>query len=105
MKQLAKIYTTQWITFLLALIFSFAITLPAHAAFCRTLNTHKICILSIKRSAKNHWEYRAIVSIDGVEQPLEIYNCRDRVQIRPDGSVVRFDTETAGDLICNVLKR
>lgn len=93
------------IYFLCILIFSFSITLPAQAAFCRTLNTHNICILSIKRSAKNHWEYRAIVSIDGVEQPLEIYNCRDRIQIRPDGSVVRFDTETTGDLICNILKR
>jgi hypothetical protein len=94
------------LTLILTLVFilSFAIALPARAAFCRTVNGHNICILSIKRSAKNYWEYRASVSVDGIAKPVEIYNCRDRVRIQKDGTAVPFITNDPGELICSVLK-
>lgn len=53
-----------------------AVILPAQASFCRN-SDRLICLLSIKPSAKNHWEYRAAVSIDQVTRPVELYNCRD----------------------------
>lgn len=88
----------------LVFILSFAIALPAQATFCRTVKGHNICILSIKRSAKNHWEYRASVSVDGVAKPVEIYNCRDRLRIQKDGTAVPFITDDPGELICSMLK-
>jgi len=73
-------------------------------SFCRPISDRSICILSIKRSAKNYWEYRAVVSVDGVARPLEIYNCRDRLRVRQDGKVVRFEPNDAGELICNLIR-
>jgi hypothetical protein len=89
---------------ILVFILSFTIALPAQAAFCHTVNGHNICILSIKRSAKNYWEYRASVSVDGVAKPVEIYNCRDRLRIQKDGTAVPFITDGPGELICSMLK-
>lgn len=78
---------------------------PAIAApICRMTPTHDICILSIKRSAKYHWQYRAAVNIDGQVRPVERYNCRRRVRIRKDGKVVPFETDGAGQLICTLLQ-
>ncbi len=84
---------------------SLAVALPAQASFCRNSNDHLICILSIKRSAKNYWEYRAAVSVDGVKRPIEVYNCRERVRVRQDGAVVPFEPNSPGELICNLIKR
>ncbi|GAB4198823.1 MAG: hypothetical protein Fur006_48980 [Coleofasciculaceae cyanobacterium] len=67
----------KYIAILLLLTLSFANAPPAEAALCRTSNDRLICILSIKRSAKNYWEYRAAISVDGVKRPIEVYNCRD----------------------------
>ena len=84
----------------------FAVALPAEAfTYCRNLNDRAICILRIQRSAKNYWEYRAVVSIDGVKKPMEVYNCRDRVRIREDGTVVSFRSRGIGELICSLLNR
>ncbi|NJN58329.1 MAG: hypothetical protein HC879_12930 [Leptolyngbyaceae cyanobacterium SL_5_9] len=88
----------------LVLILSFAIALPARAAFCRTVEEHEICILSIQRSAKNHWEYRASVSVDGVARPVEVYNCRDRQRTQKDRTVIPFAKNGPGELICTMLK-
>jgi hypothetical protein len=84
---------------------SFAVALPAEASFCRNSNDHLICILSIKRSAKNYWEYRAAVSMDGVKRPIEVYNCRDRTLVRKDGSVMPFESNDPGELICRFFKK
>jgi hypothetical protein len=93
------------IALLLFLVLGLAAPLPAFAAFCRHSHNHSICILSIKRSAKNYWEYKAAVSIDGVKRPVEIYNCRDRIRVRPDGTFVWFDDHGAGELICRFLQK
>jgi hypothetical protein len=89
----------------LLLTLSFAVALPAEASFCRNSNNHSICILSIKRSAKNYWEYRAAVSVDGVERPIEVYNCRDRIRVRTDRTVVPFEPNSPGELICSFFQR
>jgi hypothetical protein len=78
---------------------------PALAAVCRATQAHRVCIVSIKRSAKNYWEYRAAVQIDDVTRPLEIYNCRDRHRIRQDGRLVPFQPYGVGEVICNFFKR
>jgi biopolymer transport protein ExbD len=95
----------KFIALLLFLTLSFAVALPAEASFCRNYNDHSICILSIKRSAKNYWEYRAAVSVDGVERPIEVYNCRDRLRVRQDGTVVPFEPNDPGELICSFFQR
>src|ERR687885_2472480 len=95
----------KFMALLLFLTLSFAVALPAEASFCRNSNNHSICILSIKRSAKNYWEYRAAVSIDGVKRPIEVYNCRDRIRVRNDGTVMPFESNGPGEVICNFFQR
>ncbi|MGB7439975.1 MAG: hypothetical protein WA919_02820 [Coleofasciculaceae cyanobacterium] len=95
----------KFISLLLFLTLSFAVALPAEASFCHTSNDHSICILSIKRSAKNYWEYRVAISIDGVEKPMEVYNCRDRIRIDQDGDIVPFQDNGSGEIICSFFKR
>lgn len=85
-------------------IFSLAIAFPAAASVCRNYNGHQICILSIKRSAKNYWEYRAAVSVDGVKGDTEVYDCRDRTKIQKD-RVVPFQPSDPGGLVCSFFKR
>ncbi len=95
------------IVIMLSLVLSgwISITEPAIAAVCRNTGLHQVCIVSIKRSAKNYWEYRASVRIDGMKRPVEVYNCRDRRRLRQDGKVVPFQEKGAGDVICSFFKR
>ena len=59
--------------------------------------------MSIRRSAARYWEYRTVVSIDGVKQPLELYNCRDRTRtLASDSTRVPFLTGKTGDWICQL---
>lgn len=79
---------------------------PAQAVpYCRTTSQHTVCILSIKRSAKNYWEYRATTRVDGVERPMEIYNCRDRLRTQKDGTPIPFEPAGAGSVICQLFNR
>ncbi|MBD2104849.1 hypothetical protein H6F94_28740 [Leptolyngbya sp. FACHB-261] len=93
------------IALLLFLILPFIVAPPVEAASCRNYHDHTICILKIKRSAKYVWEYRAVVSVDGVERPLEIYNCRGHFRVQKDGLAVPFKPNDPGELICSLLKR
>lgn len=93
------------VTFLLVLILCLWVALPAAASVCRNYNGHRICILSIQRSAKNYWEYKAAVSVDDIKTPIELYNCRSQEKIRPDGTVVAFADKDPGELICSFFKK
>ncbi|TBR60520.1 hypothetical protein BLD44_025555 [Mastigocladus laminosus UU774] len=93
-------YLSVWIIFGLILILFFSVTSPVQASVCRNLQGHQICIISIKRSAKNYWEYRAIVSVNGIKRPLEVYNCRDQNKVEEDGTIVPFNDVDPGRLIC-----
>lgn len=73
---------------------------------CRQLGEHQVCLLDIKRSAKNYWEYRAVVKIDGKRQPMAVYSCRDRLRtVKKTGQVIPFAPQGAGQLICQLLYR
>lgn len=93
------------VALLLTLMLLLGIAPPAEAAFCREVNDHLICIVSIKRSAKYYWEYRASVSVDGEVSPVEIYNCRDRRRLQADGKAVAFEPNGPGNLICDLLNK
>ena len=83
----------------------FWLVFPVAAATCRTLDDHKICIVQIKRSAKNFWEYRATISVDGRKRPVEIYNCRDKYTIEYDRAVIPFKKNSPGELICSLFDK
>ena len=85
---------------LLLLISFFWVALPAEASVCHNYQRREICIVDIKRSAKNYWEYRVIISVDGVKQPLEVYNCRDRTTVKKDGTVLQFGQNNPGEIVC-----
>lgn len=86
-------------------ILSLTVALPAAASTCRKSADRTICILSIQRSAKYYWEYRASVRIDGVTRPIEVYNCRDRLRVKKDGIAVPFQANGAGELICSFFQK
>ncbi|MEY3867930.1 MAG: hypothetical protein RLZZ338_1821 [Cyanobacteriota bacterium] len=94
------------IILIFSLIFTlfFAVVNPAIASFCRQLNGHLICIVSIERSAKNYWEYPTVISVDGIEKPREIYNCRNQTKTQNNGKIVSFESDGVGELICRILK-
>lgn len=93
------------IAFMIVFLLFFTIAQPAAAAFCRNYQGNSICLLSIERSAKYYWEYRAAVKVNGETRPVEIYNCRDRTRTTADGKIVSFEKNGAGDLICTVLNK
>ena len=95
----------KYVAFLLITILFLLIALPASASLCRDRNGQKICILSIKRSAKNYWEYRAEVSVDQVKKPMKIYNCRDRIQVDHDGIMSPFQYNDPGYFICSYFSK
>jgi hypothetical protein len=66
----------------------------------------EVCILKLKRSAKNYWEYRAKVSIDGEQQKNpEVYNCRDRTLTRKGKYPIPFQPNSPGELVCQTFQR
>lgn len=77
----------------------------AAPVFCQVVEGHSVCVLSLQRSAKNFWEYRAAVSVDGVARPVEVYDCRDRLRHKADGTTVPFSKEIAGAIVCRLYRR
>jgi len=104
-----KFLSVWWAVVIVLLALPFAVWIinvtsaPAEAESCRTFTGHEVCVNSIRRSGRSYWEYRTVVSIDGVKQPLELYNCRDRTRIlASDGSVIPFLTGKTGDWVCQL---
>ncbi len=96
----------KYIVLILLFNFSFAGLFSPKPIACNMESERQICIVEIKRSAKNFWEYQAVVSIDGEIRPQEKYNCRDRFLIQKDGTVKSFDNnDVAGNLVCRLYKR
>lgn len=90
--------------FLVILVFWLGFTPSVEAAMCRQDHGQEVCILKLKRSAKNYWEYRAKVSFDGKEQSnLEVYNCRDRTITRKGKYPIPFKPDSLGELVCKIL--
>ncbi|MEO0409210.1 MAG: hypothetical protein AAF289_17850 [Cyanobacteria bacterium P01_A01_bin.135] len=78
---------------------------PASAKTCRTVDGHRICLISTKRSTKNYWEYRAVVEVDGDRRPLEVYDCRRQQRTTANGKRIPFVPQGPGELICRLLYR
>lgn len=90
----------------LILLLGLGFTPIAEATMCRDRNGQEVCILKLKRSAKNYWEYRAKVSLDGEKQRnIEIYNCRDRTLTRKGKYPIPFVTGSPGELVCQTFQR
>jgi hypothetical protein len=100
------------------LIFLWMAILPSEPArsgefVCRHYNHHEICVLSIKRSAKNYWEYLASVRVDGVKRPIERYDCRNRDRVDHTTSSPKDTSEKptllskaeVSSLICSFFKK
>ena len=91
---------------LLLLIFWLGFAPRANAAICGDRFGQQVCILKLKRSAKNYWEYRAKVSIDGEKQrDKEIYNCRDRTLTRKGKYPIPFKPNSPGELVCQTFQK
>lgn len=93
------------ICFFLLLISFFWLALPAEASVCRNYEGREICIVDIKRSAKNYWEYRVILSVDGEKKPLEVYNCRDRTTVKKDRTMLAFGENNPGEIVCRFFNK
>ncbi len=79
---------------------------PAWAAVsCRQVNGHRICILRIKRSAKNYWQYQARLTVDGEQRPMELYDCRDRLRLPKDGTIIPYWQDDAVDVVCTLFRK
>ena len=94
------------ILILVLILINWSIIIPsAKAQFCRQIKGHEVCIIKIKRSAKNYWEYRASVKIDQEIRPIEIYDCRRGHRVTQNGDIIPFKSDQIGELICSILKR
>ncbi|NJK40464.1 MAG: hypothetical protein HC934_02195 [Acaryochloridaceae cyanobacterium SU_2_1] len=78
--------------------------LRAEAFSCLALQGHQICVTTLNRSAKNYWEYRVTLEIDGVQQAQEVYNCRDHLRIQADGKIRDFSDQDPHLLVCRLYK-
>ncbi len=89
---------------LLLLIILIGITLPVQAATCRTIDDQEICILSIRRSAKNYWEYRATVQVDGEVRPMQVYDCRKKIILQDNKVLEIFEQDGTAEAVCSFFK-
>lgn len=106
-----KFLSVWWAAVILLLALPFAVwainfaTAGAQPSTCQSFNGHEVCVVSVRRSAARYWEYRVVVNIDGLRQPLELYNCRNRTRtLASDGTLVAFLTDQTGDWICQLTK-
>ena len=91
---------------LLLLVFWLWFVPLANAEICGDRFGQQVCVIKLKRSAKNYWEYRAKVSIDGEKQrDKEIYNCRDRTLIRRGKYPIPFKPNSPGELVCKTFQK
>lgn len=67
---------------------------------CRPYNNREVCIDRIKRSAKNYWEYRVNLTIDGQKQPEDLLDCRHYQRIDRDGFIEPFTPNDVGRFVC-----
>lgn len=83
---------------------SFIIAPRIEANICKFWSGHQVCVVRIKRSAKYYWEYRTILSVDGLKQPEIVYDCRNFSYFKPDKTKVFFenDDHNLGNFVCSL---
>lgn len=98
LKSLIKLFT-------IGLLLWLTNTDPVRAEFCRQVEGQRICIVSIKRSAKNYWQYQAMVSIEGIERASASYDCRARLIVEADGNTAAFRSRPDGRVVCSLYRQ
>ena len=75
----------------------------AIAQQCRVIGGQEICLVSVKRSAKYYWQYRAVLKIDGKQQPREKFDCH------PRNTKMQSDRQSLQDkkhaFVCNIIPK
>ena len=86
-----------------------SLALPAQAQNCYHQGEHTICLERVQRSAKYHWRYRVTASIDGQQQPVTRYDCRDRTRTPlkgpQKGRSQKFTEASIGNQLCALVNR
>jgi hypothetical protein len=77
----------------------------ALAASCRSIAERRVCIETIQRSAKNYWQYRTTISVDGIRQSVATYDCRDRLIYGSQGKITAFADDPTGKIVCQLYRR
>ncbi|WP_353671744.1 hypothetical protein [Synechocystis sp. LKSZ1] len=75
----------------------------AQVNLCRIEGPHTLCLETVKRSAKYPWEYRVVVTMDGIPQAPQRYNCRDRVKVNTDGYLEPLKSGGLAQRLCQKL--
>ncbi|ANV86166.1 hypothetical protein AWQ22_01000 [Picosynechococcus sp. PCC 7117] len=57
---------------------------PAYGELCRVYGEQQICLVSLKRSAKYYWEYRAVLRINGKKIPVQKFDCLHNLDLAND---------------------
>jgi hypothetical protein len=91
---------TMWIMIGLGVQIPIAPIANAAPLTCRLYDDHDVCIDRIKRSAKNYWEYRVSLTIDGQKQPEDVLDCRHYQRIDRDGFIDPFKPNDVGRFVC-----
>ncbi|NJL86142.1 MAG: hypothetical protein HC886_09415 [Leptolyngbyaceae cyanobacterium SM1_1_3] len=73
--------------------------------YCQTVAEQEICLLSLRRSAKYYWQYRAAVSIAGIRRPVEVYDCQRQQRVSSKGREIPFQSDGPGLMICSFFKK
>ena len=86
-------------------VVNFAFIPPVKASTCRTYGDNQTCITSIKRSAKYYWRYRTEIRINGIRQPMMIYDCRQQKKFTKNGVSIPFKKVGIENFICGTLNK
>ena len=92
------------LSLIVLLILLISVMPPVQAATCRSFGTQEICILSIRRSAKNYWEYRAKVQVDGEVRPMQVYDCRKKITVQTNKVLELFEQDGTAAAVCGFFK-
>lgn len=95
----------RFLRFIVLLMMVWSWAFPAHALICRHYQNQEMCIVTIKRSAKNYWEYRASVRVEGVTKPIRAYDCRTRKIIFDNPILEEFEQDGTAEVVCSFFKR
>lgn len=104
MIEISKKIFVGWVIVLMLMVWPMDSQRAVAAPICRMVQAQNVCILSIKRSAKNFWEYNAAISVEGKRGPKELYNCRNRYKVLREGQIEYFEKDSIGSLVCKIYK-
>ncbi|MGD1902683.1 MAG: hypothetical protein ACFB9N_10640 [Geitlerinemataceae cyanobacterium] len=75
------------------------------ALVCREYEGREVCINRIKRSARNYWEYRVDLTVEGQRQPTDLLDCRNQQRFDSDGFIEPFAPDDVGQFVCEYFNR